>query len=142
LRVLVVAQHPPADAQDQTAVPPHQDREGVLVLLSLEALEQHAVAEALRPLGGAELADVSQDRSESFSGHALHPFRAPCSCNVVAREGPRGLVFFGFSQTRPDGESDALERPEKKGTGPLRLGVLSPFFPAALATPPHLGCYP
>jgi hypothetical protein len=58
-------------------VPLHQDRKGVLVLLNLEALEQHSVAEAaeaLRPLSDADPADVSQDRSQSFSDHALHPF--------------------------------------------------------------------
>ena len=69
LRVVEVAQYAPADAQHHRRVPPHQRREGRLVTVTGEAIQQERVGQVVRGPAAADGADVAQDGLEAVRGH-------------------------------------------------------------------------
>src|SRR5262249_261891 len=72
LRVLFVVQDTTADRQDGRAVPPHQLREGRLILGAGEAVEQLAVGQAGRvPVGPT--ADEAGGGAQAGSRHESSP---------------------------------------------------------------------
>ena len=69
LRVLVMAQHAPADPHDQRAVAPHQRGEGGLVAGGAKAVQQVGVGRRSGVAGRRQLADLSHRGGQRGRGH-------------------------------------------------------------------------
>src|SRR5262249_26402769 len=68
LGVLLVAEHPPADAQDHGAVAAHQGLEGRLVAAAQEPLQELAIRQAAQR-GPAQVAENAVHRDSLCRGH-------------------------------------------------------------------------
>ena len=67
VRVGVVAKHAPAHAEDQTAVPPHERREGLLIALLHEEVKELTVG-AVSPHESGNVADIQN--LDNWVGHS------------------------------------------------------------------------
>ncbi len=73
LRILLVVQHPPTDAQNHRSVAAEQGGKGSLIMAGAEIIQKLPVGQLRRAATGRQFADVPKNRFELCRGHVRNP---------------------------------------------------------------------